>query len=132
MKIAPLIFASTLFLFSSIINAQALIKKGWPFASIEQNGDVRINGSTKGRFEPNGNIRIDDSIEGRVDYNGNIRKGGVIVGRLESNGEVKSDGILVGKIEDNGDVKVNGAVIGSAVGVKKERAAVIFFFNFFK
>jgi hypothetical protein len=34
---------------------------------VEQNGDVRINGSIVGRVEQNGDIRKSGSIVGRVD-----------------------------------------------------------------
>jgi hypothetical protein len=44
---------------------------------------------------------------------------------------VRLNGSIVGKIESNGDVRKSGSIVGSAQGVKKEQAAVMFFFEFF-
>ena len=60
-----------------------------------------------------------------------LRKGGSSFGKVESNGDVRINGSVKGKIESNGDIRKNGSVVGSAKGVKKEQAAVIFFFEFF-
>lgn len=132
MKIAPfIIFASLIFLSISVINAQELKHGISTFATIEPNGDVRINGLTKGRFAQNGDVIIDDSVYARIDADGSIRKSGAIVGKVASNGDITIKGKLKAKIEKDGTVKENGVKIGSAKGVKKEWAAIIFFFNFF-
>jgi cytoskeletal protein CcmA (bactofilin family) len=122
----------TLLINVHILNAQTLRKNGSSFGEVESDGDVRINGSIKGKFESNGDIRVEGSVKGKIESNGDIRKNGSIVGKLESNGDVRISGSVVGKIESNGDIRKKGSVIGSAVGVKKEYAAVIFFFEFFK
>ena len=113
-------------------SAQDLRKKGALVGRIESNGDVRISGAIVGRFESNGDIRVRGAIEGRIESNGDIRKRGSIVGRVESNGDVRESGSIVGRIESNGDVRHRGTIIGKAQGVPKERAAAVFFFDFFK
>ena len=55
------------------------------------------------------------------------------VGSIESNGTIRnSSNMYIGKIESDGTVR-NGSnmTIGSARGVKREHAAVFFFFNQF-
>ena len=47
---------------------------------VESNGDIRINGSIKGKFEDNGDIRVNGSIKGKIESNGDVRKNGSIVG----------------------------------------------------
>lgn len=132
MKITQfIIFASLLFISISVINAQELKHGLSTFATIEPNGDVRINGITKGRFQQNGDVIIDGYIYVRISSDGSIRKNGAIVGQVHSNGDVTVNGRLTGKIEKNGTVRENGSIIGSAKGVKKEWAAVVFFFSVF-
>jgi hypothetical protein len=41
------------------------------------------------------------------------------------------NGSSVGKVEKDGTIRKNGSSVGSAPGVRKEYAAVLFFFNFF-
>ena len=60
-----------------------------------------------------------------------LRKNGSSFGKVESDGTVRISGSSVGKIESDGTVRKNGSSIGTAKGVKKEHAAVIFFFDFF-
>lgn len=107
---------------------QDLRRNGSVFAKIEANGDIRIRGRVVGKFESNGNIRIKGKVVGKIEANGDIRIRGRIVGKVEKNGDVRMSGRVVGKIESNGDVRKAGRVIGSAKGVKKEWAAVVFFF----
>lgn len=78
--------------------------------------DLRQGGSSFGRIESDGAVRIKGSIKGK----------------FESNGDIRVSGSVKGKIESNGDIRKRGSVVGSAKGVEKERAAVIFFFDFFK
>jgi cytoskeletal protein CcmA (bactofilin family) len=113
-------------------SAQDIRKGGSSVGKVESNGDVRIGGSVKGRFESNGDIRVGGSVKGKIESNGDIRKGGSVVGKVESNGDVRIGGSVKGRIESNGDVRKGGSVVGSAKGVKKEQAAVLFFFDFFE
>ena len=97
---------------------------------IENDGSIRVGGSVVGKFESNGDIRIKGTVVGKIESNGDIRKKGSIVGSVESNGDVRVGGSVKGRIESNGSVRKGGSVIGSARGVKPERAAAIFFFEF--
>lgn len=120
------------FFLTSNAQSQELRKGGSPFARIESNGDVRIQGKIVGRFESDGDIRVKGAIVGRIERDGDIRKKGSIVGRVDKDGDVRMGGRIVGKIEADGDVRKGGAIIGRAAGVKKEQAAAIFFFGFFE
>ena len=72
---------------------------------------------------------------GKIESDGTVRdKSGNRVGQITSSGEIRSSsGNTIGKIDNDGTVR-NGSnsCIGYAKGVKKEYAAVYFFFNFFK
>lgn len=85
------------------------------FVSNASAQDLRKGGSSFGKVESNGDVRINGSVKGK----------------FESNGDIRVNGSVKGKIESNGDIRKNGSVVGSAKGVKKEQAAVIFFFEFF-
>jgi hypothetical protein len=132
MKILNLILFVAFFALS-ICNAQAqeLRKNGSSYAKIESDGTVRINGSSVGKFESDGTIRANGSSVGKIESDGTIRQNGSSVGKVESDGTVRINGSSVGKIESDGTIRKNGSSVGSAPGVRKEYAAVLFFFNFF-
>ena len=112
--------------------AQDLRRNGSSFGKVEGDGTVRLGGSSKGRFESDGTIRVGGSSVGKIDSDGTIRKSGSSIGKVERDGTVRINGSSVGKVEDDGTIRKNGSSIGSAKGVRKEYAAVIFFFEFFK
>ena len=116
---------------TSTIHAQELRKNGSSWAKIESDGTVRINGSSVGRFESDGTIRVNGSSKGNIESDGTIRKDGSSVGKVESDGTVRLNGSSVGKIESDGTVRKNGSSVGSSAGVRKEYAAVLFFFDFY-
>ena len=131
MKKTTFILAGFLLLVSNNLYAVELMRSGFSFGSVEQNGDIRLNGNVKGRFEPNGDIRIGDVVDARIELDGGIRKGGRIVGNVDADGYVRVDGTLKGRVDPNGDIRENAGVIGSARGLDKRQAAVIFFFKMF-
>ncbi len=114
------------------VSAQDLRRNGSSFGKIESDGTVRLGGSSKGKIERDGTIRVGGSSVGKIEHDGTIRKGGSSVGKVERDGTVRIGGSSVGKIEDDGTVRKGGSSIGSAKGVRKEYAAVLFFFEFFK
>jgi cytoskeletal protein CcmA (bactofilin family) len=131
MKNSTLIIASLLLLSSTDLYAVELMRYGFSFGSVEQNGDVRMNGNTKGRFEPNGDIRVGGALGGRIELDGSIRKGNKIVGNVDADGYVRVEGTIKGRIGPNGDVIETSGVIGNARGLDKRKTAVIYFFNIF-
>ncbi len=56
------------------------------------------------------------------------------IGKVESDGTVRNaSNSYIGKVENDGTVRnSSNSCIGYAKGVKKEWAAIYFFFNFFK
>lgn len=124
--IIALVFVSTIG-----VKAQECRKNGSSYAKVESDGTVRINGSSVGKFESDGTIRANGSSVGKIESDGTIRQNGSSVGKVESDGTVRINGSSVGKIESDGTIRKNGSSVGSAPGMRKEYAAVLFFFNFF-
>ena len=64
--------------------------------------------------------------------NGDVYQDGRRVGEVRPNGDVYQDGRRVGEIRSNGDIYKDGRRIGEARNlVKKEWAAIIYFYDFF-
>ena len=104
----------TILLFSQTAYPEEIRLNGFSIGSVEQNGDVRLYGRVRGRFEPGGDLNVGGSIDGRIESDGTIRRNNQIVGQVLSNGDVIVKGIL--KL---------------SLGITKEQAAVIFFFDIF-
>ena len=71
---------------------------------------------------------------GKIESNGTVRNSSnAMIGRIESNGTVRnSSNAMIGRIESDGTVRnSSNATIGYARGIKKEWAAVFFFFGMF-
>ncbi|MDO4790353.1 MAG: hypothetical protein Q3998_05250 [Porphyromonas sp.] len=101
--------------------------------SISSSGEIRSkNGAYAGKIASDGNIydRSNKQI-GKIESDGTVRnRNGSSIGKINSDGTVRGDGNkYLGKIESDGTVRnSNNASIGRASGVKKEWAAVAFFF----
>jgi cytoskeletal protein CcmA (bactofilin family) len=112
------------------------IRKGGSFwASVGDNGDIRINGSIVGQIEcSDGAVRKNGSIVGIVENQGTIRKNGSIYGQIEQDGNLRINGSIVGKVEDGGTIRKNGSIWGSVPSAqkyitKRKVAAVLIFFS---
>ena len=71
------------------------------------------------------------SRTGKIESDGTVRNdSGTKIGKIESDGTIRnSSGTKIGKIESDGTIRnASGTKIGSASGVRKEWAAVTFFF----
>ena len=102
---------------------------------VESDGTVRDrNNAHIGKIHSDGTIRNSSGAAiGKLESNGTFRDArNSFLGKIESDGTVRnSNNARIGKIENNGVVRnANGAAIGKASGVKKEWAAVFFFFHF--
>ena len=104
---------------------------------IESDGTVRnSSNSYVGKICSDGTIRnSSNSYVGKLESNGTVRNSSnSYAGKIESDGTVRnSSNSYMGKVESDGTVRnSSNSYIGSAKGVKKEYAALFFFFNFFK
>ena len=73
-----------------------------------------------------------NSTVGKIDSDGTIRNSmNSKIGKIESDGTIRnSNNSTVGKVEKDGTVRNSmNSTLGSARGVKREHAAVFFFFN---
>lgn len=71
---------------------------------------------------------------GKIESNGTVRNSSnAMIGRIESNGTVRNaSNATIGRVDSDGTVRnSSNATIGYARGIKKEWAAVFFFFGMF-
>ena len=89
--------------------------------------------STVGKIDSDGTIRNSmNSKIGKIESDGTIRNSNNSkIGKIESDGTIRnSNNSTVGKVEKDGTVRNSmNSTLGSARGVKREHAAVFFFFN---
>ena len=108
---------------------------------VEANGTIRgANNRTLGRIEPRGTqqvVRVSGREIGTIEPRGSqhvVRASGREIGTIEPRGSqqvVRASGREIGTIEGNGTVKnTRNQTIGTVPGMKKEWAAVFFFFTF--
>ena len=127
-----------LFLLSSLqqVKAQELRNSSnTVIGKIESGGVVRDKANRQvGRIDFDGAIRNSSNAQiGKLESDGVVRdKSNAPVGKVESDGVVRDkSNAQIGKIQSDGTVLGrNNARIGTATGVKKEWAAVAFFFFF--
>jgi len=96
---------------------------------------VRDSNSVQFSMQSDGTIRDRSNAQvGKIESDGTIRdRSNAQVGKIESDGTIRDrSNAQIGKVESDGTVRDrSNAQIGSARGVKKEWAAVaFFFFNF--
>ena len=71
---------------------------------------------------------------GKIESNGTVHNSSnAMIGRIESDGTVRNaSNAMIGRVESDGTVRnSSNATIGYARGIKKEWAAVFFFFGMF-
>ena len=74
------------------------------------------------------------SMIGKIDSDGTVRNSSYsMIGKVESDGTVRNSSYsMIGKIDNDGTVRNSSySTIGTAKGIKREWAAIWFFFNFF-
>jgi hypothetical protein len=102
---------------------------------IQSDGVVRNSSNAQiGKIDANGAIRDRRNAQiGKIDSDGIIRdRSNAQIGKVDSNGVVRDrSNAQIGKIDADGVVRDrSNAQIGSAKGIKREWAAVVFFFDF--
>ena len=111
-----------------------LRRGGTLWASIEEDGGIRIGGTLAGRWEDDGYVRRDGSLVGRIEDDGAIRVGGTLAGKIEADGTFRRDGRIIGLIQDDGTIRRGGSIWGSVEEgcpdhpAKKKAVAVLVFF----
>ena len=103
---------------------------------IDSDGTVRNSSySMIGKIDSDGIIRNSSySMIGKIDSDGTIRNSSYsMIGKVDRDGTVRNSSYsMIGKIDDDGTVRNSSySMIGKAEGIKREWAAVWFFFNFF-
>ncbi|HET7755264.1 MAG TPA: hypothetical protein VFK85_15250 [Anaeromyxobacteraceae bacterium] len=83
------------------------------WATIEDDGTVRIEGRAVGRIEPDGDVRVQGRSAGEVEPSGDIRRSGRVVGRVERDGTLRHRGRAVGEVADDGTIRQQGRTWGS-------------------
>jgi hypothetical protein len=107
---------------------------GVPWARIDAQGGIRIDGRLAGRFEDDGSVRRDGVLVGSIEPDGAIRRNGSLAGAVEEDGTVRRDGSIIGRIEKDGAIRKDGSLWGSADpccadhGEMRRIAAVLVFF----
>ena len=85
-------------------------------------GTVRIGGSSVGKIEPDGTVRRNGSSVGQVETDGTMRKAGSSIGQIESGGTIRKAGSSWGSASNCcGDHGSKRAVV----------AVLVFFSDFF-
>lgn len=91
--------------------------------------------SSIGQIDSDGTVRNSSySMVGKIDSDGTIRNSSYsMIGKVDSDGTVRNSSYsMIGKIDDDGTVRNSSySTIGTAKGIKREWAAVWFFFNLF-
>ena len=105
-------------------------------AHIDNDGTVRNSSySTIGHIDSDGTVRNSSySTIGHIDSDGTIRNSSYsTIGHIDKDGTVRNSSYsTIGHIDSDGTVRNSSySTIGHAKGIKREWAAVFFFFNFF-
>ena len=108
-------------------------REGRSWATMEDDGNIRINGVSVGRIDRDGTVRRDGRRVGRVEADGDIYREGRHYGKIHDDGTLRVDGRSVGRIATDGDIHRNGRSWGRArpynVGDRFWIAALLVFFS---
>jgi len=116
----------------STTTMQTLYRRGSKICEITEDGEVWINGDKQGSIESNGEIWVAGNKEGSIETNGKVWKAGNKIGDVTTDSEVWYEGNKIGEIDSDGTVWHNGDSVGSTAEGDPKRAAIVFFFNFFR
>ncbi len=111
-------------------------RSGREWATIEDDGTVRVDGRAVGLVRPEGDVRIAGRVVGEVESDGTIRRDGRPVGCVQIDGALRQHGREIGAIEDDGTIRRDGREWGRGVrnccgdfGSKRMVAVVLTFFS---
>ena len=131
------IMATLLFVANTESYAQDVRNSSYStIAHIDSDGTVRNSSySTIGHIDSDGTVRNSSySTIGHIDKDGTVRNSSYsTIGHIDKDGTVRNSSYsTIGHIDSDGTVRNSSySTIGHAKGIKREWAAVFFFFNFF-
>lgn len=81
---------------------------------------IRVGGAKWATVQDNGILRVQTAPVGEVEKNGTIRRNGTKVGEIDSKGRIRLGNDLVGEIDKDGKLIYGGQTIGSLDATKGE------------
>ena len=133
--LAFFIFAALMTIVPNIeMSAQTIRNSSYTMiGQIDSDGTIRNSSySMIGRIDRDGTIRNSSyTMVGKIDSDGTIRNSSyTMIGKVEKDGTIRNSSYsMIGKIDDDGTVRNSSySSIGTTKGIKKEWAAIWFFF----